>query len=210
MPVEPLLQMPLRLRRDHVGQVGHRIVGGAPAIQRGRRGRCRLRRRSPRCSRSSSQSGTSHRTGTGTAPSFHVASTANTNSGELRMPSATRSPRPTPRSASAAGELARAPVELAEGQRHLAAVHREVHVGDLLATRRPRARGSAGRCSSLRRSLVLLHHGKPGGRRSAQGIAVSSWVASRKSVASSKGRPAHCTPMGSPLALQATGRLSAG
>ena len=87
--------------RDDVGQVGHLV---------GRGGRTHPRSSSPIStaaaitsrSRSSSQSGRSHRTGTGVAPSFQAAKAPMTISGELRSPRASRSPTPRPRAARAA------------------------------------------------------------------------------------------------------------
>ena len=91
VPVAPLLQMPLLLGDTTSGNSGT----GSSAVAW-----IHARSSGPMYTfgsitslrRSSSQSGTSQRTGTGTAPSFHVASTPKTNSGELRMPKPTRSP----------------------------------------------------------------------------------------------------------------------
>ena len=78
--------------------------------------------------RSSSQSGTSQRTGIGVAPAFQQASAANTNSGELRSAIATRSPTADAPLDERAGDLARPAVELGPGEHLLAAVAADVHV----------------------------------------------------------------------------------
>ena len=211
VPVAPLLQMPLLFGDTTSGSSGTGSSAVAVDPRAGRRGRCRPSARSPPSGDRAPSRARPTAPGSAPPPSFHVASTANTNSGEFRMPRrdpVAAGPRRAAASA-AASWLERA----SQLDRTSPTPRCRPSPGARTRSPRrcwPRARGSAGRCSSLRRSLVLLHHGNPGGRRSAQGIAVSSWVASRNSVASSKGRPAHCTPMGSPLALHATGRLSAG
>ena len=90
VPVAPLLQIPWLLGETTSGRSG----AASSAVAR-----IQSRSSGPRytvgwitsLSRSSSQSGTSQRTGTGTAPSFQIASTPKTNSGEFLIPSPTRS-----------------------------------------------------------------------------------------------------------------------
>src|SRR4051812_40726685 len=85
VPVEPLLQMPLLFGEITSGSTGTGSSADA-RIQDRSSGPTYTRGSITSRSRSSSHSGTSHRTGTGTAPSFQVANTAKTNSGELRIP----------------------------------------------------------------------------------------------------------------------------
>ncbi len=94
-PVEPLLQMPLVIG-DTAGGNG---VGSSSRVEssQARSSTPTLTPSITSSTRSRSQSGRSHRTGTGTAPSFHAASTVITNSGELR--SADRDPRALGRAA---------------------------------------------------------------------------------------------------------------
>ena len=81
-----------RPRRAGRGPRRRRCRGSTPGRRR------RGGRRAPITSRSwsSSQSGRSHRTGIGVAPSFQPANAAMTSSGELRRPRANRSPTPRP------------------------------------------------------------------------------------------------------------------
>ena len=98
-PVDPLLQIPLVIG-DTAGGNG---VGSRSWVDsnHARSSTPTLTPSITSSTRSRSQSGRSHRTGTGTAPSFHAASTVITNSGELRRATATRPPSVAPRSCSA-------------------------------------------------------------------------------------------------------------
>ena len=131
MPVDPLLQIPCRWGETMSGNSGTSDVAVASSHSlsfsaRYSRGSITSR------SRWSSQSGRSHRTGTGTAPSFQAANTLSVNRGEFRNPMPRRSPKPTPRSLKAPASWLDLVCNQLPGERVLLAFEPDVPVRRLI------------------------------------------------------------------------------
>ena len=148
VPVDPLLQMPCMRADTTSGSSGT----SASAVSRihGRSSSLRWTRAAMTSrSWSSSQSGRSHRTGIGVAPSFQPAKAAIMSSGEFGRPEGQSVTDAEAPGRQGTGELARPSVELGGGQHPFAAVQRHVGVGRQRQAPRPPAPAGAGRSSPV-------------------------------------------------------------